>query len=201
MSSVIRTWTGKLIDLASPRIEDIDIYDIAHALAYINRFTGHTRASYTVAEHSVLCSACGAPEDALEKLMHDATEAYLGDVSSPLKSLLTEYQLLERRWMELVRQRFQLGALDSSEVKRIDHLALLAEMESKLSRAGTPIDITQHDPQSGAVLQAMRYAIRNPDGVGHKYWEQAFLNRFHELVAQRALAQIDCDLQVRIGER
>lgn len=197
--SIIHTWTGRNVDVRAPKLEDVDIRDIAHALAHINRFTGHTHGTYTVAEHSVLCSYFGNPDEALEKLMHDASEAYLGDVSSPLKALLQpQYGVLETMWQAAISRKFNLGALDSREVKRIDHLTLLVEMEHKLSRPGLGVSVPADWPQEDAqVLSQLRYHILNPTGFGHKYWEQAFLNRFHELVAERALAQIDSNAQVK----
>lgn len=80
----ITTYTGKQFDFLNPKPEDICIEDIAHALACINRFRGHTRIPYSVAEHCVRASyvPVGNP---LDNLLHDAAEAYIGDVPTPQK--------------------------------------------------------------------------------------------------------------------
>lgn len=86
----IQTATGLRVNPLSMKPEDVDIADIAHALANLCRFTGHTREFYSVAQHSVLVSrllerwGCD-PWVQLWGLMHDAAEAYLGDVASPMK--------------------------------------------------------------------------------------------------------------------
>lgn len=77
---------------------------IAHALSLVNRFAGHTRVPYSVAEHSVRVSYECDPEHALIGLLHDATEAYLADVVRPAKALLPDYQALEQRlWHKIAR--------------------------------------------------------------------------------------------------
>jgi hypothetical protein len=70
-----------------PRAEDVRIEDIAQALAYQCRFNGMVKGGrfYSVAEHCVLCSYLGPEEEALERLLHDAAEAYLGDIIRPIK--------------------------------------------------------------------------------------------------------------------
>ena len=66
-----------------------NIYSIAYSLSFINRFTGHAGA-YSVAQHSILVAQHLPEEFKLSGLLHDATEAYLSDVSSPLKRLMPE---------------------------------------------------------------------------------------------------------------
>jgi hypothetical protein len=105
MSPTILTRCGISFNLVEPTPEMIEIGDIAHALANLCRFTGHTKSFYSVAEHCV--------------------RAYLGDVSSPLKALLPDYQAIEHRLDAVIRQRFGLPAKMSPEVKRAD-LAMLA---------------------------------------------------------------------------
>lgn len=89
--------SGEYFDLAEPEACAFQVSDIAHALGNICRFTGHTQRFYSVAEHSVICSHMVPPEDAMAALMHDAAEAFIGDVSSPLKSLLPDYKAVEQR--------------------------------------------------------------------------------------------------------
>lgn len=92
--TIIETFSGIGFDLLTPRPEDVCLSDIAHALARINRFVGHTGKGYSVAEHSLwvwLVASVTYPDDyelQLHAQIHDAGEAYAGDVSGPLKAAL-----------------------------------------------------------------------------------------------------------------
>lgn len=96
MPAVIQNSLGRKIDLRKPTLDDIDITDIAHSLSLVCRFGGHIKHFYSVAEHSILVakllSEQGAPgELVLAGLLHDAHEAYLGDVTTPVKDVLREH--------------------------------------------------------------------------------------------------------------
>ena len=89
----ICTVTGKELDIFALDQNDIDITDIIHALSMINRYNGHTRFPYTVAQHSVYVAQLeykhsNNARQALAGLMHDAAEAYVGDIVRPLKNTL-----------------------------------------------------------------------------------------------------------------
>lgn len=99
----IRLASGYLIDLLEPDISRIQLTDIATSLSRQERFTGHSRLRSSVAEHSVAVEyiagllipdeMSGDPARNLNKLaraalMHDATEAYVSDLSSPAKRAL-----------------------------------------------------------------------------------------------------------------
>ena len=104
----------------------IDPDDICHALAMLCRYTGHTRTFYSVAEHSVrvrkLLHKRGLPRWVqLQGLLHDASEAYLGDVSTPLKYQLPRYQEMERELMARIMERFGLPVEIHPAVKEADH--------------------------------------------------------------------------------
>lgn len=89
--SWILTATGRRLDLIGSTAADIDALDIARGLSRACRFAGQTVPFYSVAQHSVLASYLVPPEDALHALLHDAAEAYLGDLTGPLKRLLVSY--------------------------------------------------------------------------------------------------------------
>jgi hypothetical protein len=110
-----------------PLEEDIDIVDIAHALSMLVRFNGHCLKFYSVAEHSVHVSKLVAPAQALWGLLHDASEAYLGDVPTPLKKELVRFKELEQVMMEAIARRFQLDAEDHAAIKKADIRMLRVE--------------------------------------------------------------------------
>ena len=87
--STLTTYTGKAFDLLNPKPEMVCIEDIAHSLAHQCRYTGHTREFYSVAQHCVLMAENPElPGDPMAKLLHDADEAYIGDIAKPWKRLL-----------------------------------------------------------------------------------------------------------------
>ena len=69
-SQWIQSWTGRRVFPLDPLPDDIDVRDIAHALAHVNRFTGHTKYGYSVAQHSVLASAHAPPEAKMAARLH-----------------------------------------------------------------------------------------------------------------------------------
>lgn len=116
----LHTHAGLAFDLVEPRVEQVSLRDVAHALSNLCRFTGHASRFYSVAEHSVHVSRrvaadvgrLGLPRRAVWcALMHDAHEAYLGDVASPIKAAMsamggTSWTSFERGVERCVRERF-----------------------------------------------------------------------------------------------
>jgi hypothetical protein len=96
----ILTNSGKRFDLVDPKPEQVDINHIAHALSQIVRFTGHCQIPLTVAEHSIRVSQAiegrgEHPYVCLWGLLHDAHEAYTGDISTPMKEVINSWALKE----------------------------------------------------------------------------------------------------------
>jgi hypothetical protein len=135
---VFNTSSGKLVNLHQPTEDMIDVQDIANALSKICRFGGHSSLFYSVAQHSVLVSAMCA-DLPKEGLMHDASEAYLGDVIKPLKIILgAAYANLETNFEAILSGKYGL-ALDKgtkSIIKRFDIRAL--ELEHRAFIMGDP---------------------------------------------------------------
>lgn len=109
----------------SPRAEDVRIEDIAFALAGIYRWGGHTRM--TVAQHCHQVSLLVPRELALQALMHDASEAYLGDVLRPIKRLQPDYREREDAVMGVLGEVFGFGWPMHDEVREADDLAMAIE--------------------------------------------------------------------------
>lgn len=173
--SWMQTFTGRQFYPLAPRPEDVDPVDIAHALSLICRYGGHTRRFYSVAEHCVLMSRAVAPEHALFALLHDATEAYVGDMVRPLKLHMLEYRQVEWNVWEAITIRFGLaltGRALPREVKEADNRILLDERAAVLSPP--PADWAVEDLQ--------------PLGVQIQCWppemaEHAYTERLRELTS------------------
>lgn len=121
----------------TPRPEEINPADIAHALSLLCRYGGHVDRFYSVAEHCVLMSGAVAPEDALAALLHDATEAYVVDVPRPVKRYLSDYDAIETRLWRVISERFGLPISDNlpAGVKEADNRILLNERNTLMKNA------------------------------------------------------------------
>jgi 5'-deoxynucleotidase YfbR-like HD superfamily hydrolase len=139
-TSAIQTWSGLRFSPLEPDPAAIEIEDIAHALANLCRFGGHCSAFYSIAQHSCLVAdAAGADrKTALHALLHDASEAYLGDLPHPLKhrSPLGElYREIEEPLQTAILARFGLGAAAPAIVKHLDRAALATERAALMRAA------------------------------------------------------------------
>jgi len=121
------TFHGQTIDLAQPDPSTITLRDISHNLSNLVRFNGSTKYRYSVAQHSIYVSKLVAPEHALQALMHDAPEAYLGDVVSPLKGMLPAYKEIEINMWHAICLKFKLDPAVTKEVHMADAQAYLQE--------------------------------------------------------------------------
>jgi len=126
----IRTFTGKYFGLKILDPETICIEDIAHALSHVNRFAGHLPKPYSVAQHSYYASLKASKENKLAALLHDASEAYLGDMPSPFKRMLPDYKFQENRVMEAISKKFGFQYPFHPEIKEIDKGLLQIEFDT-----------------------------------------------------------------------
>lgn len=136
---MIETFSGVKFNLEDPSPDMVRIEDIAHATSNICRYTGHCRRFYSVAEHMVI--GCGlVPEKfQLMYLLHDAAEAYFGDVSRPLKLLLDRYDTLEAYCAIIIYNKFLGRMINPQEqeiVKKADDQMLLLEAKNLMHSHG-----------------------------------------------------------------
>ncbi len=128
----ISTHSGTQINLLDPQPEQIHIEDIAHGLSQTCRFAGQCPLFYSVAQHSVLVADLLPEQWALHGLLHDASEAFMGDLHTGLKQLLPDYKRLENRVLAAVFRHFGLDdtELKPEPVEQADRQALFVEMKA-----------------------------------------------------------------------
>lgn len=116
----IRTYTGKVFDLENLTEDMICIEDIAHALSNTARFAGHSEIMIPVSQHCVMMTHRVPEHLKLAALLHDASEAYIGDMPKPFKSLMPDYQKLEDKIMHMVAGKYGFDYPLAIEVKAAD---------------------------------------------------------------------------------
>lgn len=177
LQNCILTYTGKYVNLIRPDPATLDIVDIAHALSQINRFGGHTRRFYSVAQHSVLASHLVPLKYRLHALLHDAAEAYFGDMVQPLKCM--EESQAYRAWESMMQaeifDRFGLGLQQSDECK-----ACLREADL-IMLATERRDLMAPDSKPWPILDGVKPRGGNINPVSSHLAESMFLARFKEL--------------------
>ena len=126
------THSGKLLDLMKFSEDDVEIDDIAHGLACVNRFGGQARIPISVAQHSVYVSRlCNGTPFTLQALLHDASEAYIGDMIFMLKRSpeMAQYRELESHIQHTIYQKFRCELEEPPELIAADKL--MVEYEAK----------------------------------------------------------------------
>ena len=167
----IRTSSGQLFWPLDAREAEIKLEDLAHALSHLCRFVGHSRHFFSVAQHSVLVSRLCPAADALWGLLHDGSEAYLGDVARPIKYTVCfeSYRAAEAKLQALIYRRFGLTGPEPATVKAADTLALHIELRDLVNSS---------DPaHAAAAAGAAAIVPHKPEVARH-----LFLERFTHLV-------------------
>lgn len=194
-SIFIHTAGGKKVYPFAMTPDQVDIHTIARHLACQNRWLGATqhrfleeRISYSVAEHSVYVSdfvarELGRPDLAFEALMHDAAEAYIGDMIRPLKyspAFYETFKALEEKVEKVIAEKFNLPFPMTPEVKVGDDSVCMAEWEQIVPR--------NPDEQWGSDVTKAGYVVKAaPIGIAMLPPYEAyklFMARFNALYDQ-----------------
>ena len=168
------TFSGVQYFPANPRVEDVRIADIAHALSMLCRYTGHTRRFYSVAEHSVHVSHIVPASLRLAGLMHDAPEAYMNDINRPLKRSLPDYKAIEDRNWAVIAKKFSLPSVLPAEIHEADVRVYLTE------RAVLMPPLPVYEALGSGLSPAPVKILSLEPGAA----KRLFLDRYYELTKQ-----------------
>ncbi len=132
----INTYSGLKFSFSEPKVEQINIFDISKGLAYRGHFGGQSEQFFSIAQHTLLVIDLMPPrfrnkaELGLAALLHDASEAYTGDVVKPLKLMLPDFKVIEDRITEVIFEKFGISTKLLSTVKPYDKEAQQIEYET-----------------------------------------------------------------------
>lgn len=188
------TATGRRFDLAEPNAGEVAPIDIAWALAQINRFTGHTLRPYSVAEHSLLVCEIAERDLKLDArglfaaLVHDAHEAYCGDLCSPAKWAIgkpwADFEGHIESTVHTALGTHVSSHMYAAEIKRADLIALATEKRDLMpsNHAGA-----LHWPVLNGIKPAPWADLRAEWRCRHTWedWRDAWLDHYHHLNAAR----------------
>lgn len=172
----VQTLTGRKFYVLDPEPEDIYIEDISGSLGKICRFNGHPRVPYYVGHHCTLGSyvieeQTGDLLMALAFLLHDASEAYLGDMTRPLRGMpeLEAYREADRKLNLIIEKRFKLpeNIFDSQLIKEVDNRMLFTEKRDLLVAL-----------QWEYTVEPYAFKIKP---WGWKHTQRKYLERYYEL--------------------
>lgn len=135
MSDYITTYSKIHFTPLEPKMQEISIVDIAHALSLMTRANGHFPEFYSVGQHCLHCAAEAKAEGLslrirMACLLHDAGEAYVADITRPVKKNLPDYRRIENELLQTIYRRFlgtKLTPEEEAAVKRIDDSLLYHE--------------------------------------------------------------------------
>lgn len=188
----MQTYSGRKFFPLEPSADDIELIDVAHGLAYTCRYGGHTKRYYSVAEHCVLVSeiierdakASGMPANtvqalALEALLHDSAEAFVGDMVRPLKHQpeMVEFRNAEAKIEDCVRAAFNIISTPESRkiIKIVDDRILVDEIRALMPN---PTMYLETDTLRG--VEPLGVPVH---GWPPEYAQAKFLERYRELAA------------------
>jgi 5'-deoxynucleotidase YfbR-like HD superfamily hydrolase len=155
------TYTGIKFDILNPKIEDINIIDIAHSLSNTCRFGGHCKNFYSVAEHSLLV---GKKMHDISKgitlagLLHDAAEAYIGDVTRPVKIKFPFIEEIESNIRNCIYAKFDLDySKYQNIIETVDKRVLMTELKELIEYTGEYL--VKEEPYTDLEIQCLEPKI------------------------------------------
>lgn len=167
----VSTFLGNRFYPLEPCIDCVDIEDIAHGLAYQCRFNGQTQEFYSVAQHSLIVASLVPTDLRLAALLHDAAEAYLGDMVKPLKVLLPAFAAIEDQVTAIIADTFEIDFSDYGPIKRADLIALATEKR----------DLMPHSAERWSYLDGIRPLAQPIVPMQPGEAKRAFLREFARL--------------------
>lgn len=182
--SYILTASGNNFYYTDIRKENISIDDVFQSLPRLNRFVGHSARAYSVGEHSIYCEMMAnklgfSTRERLLTLIHDFTEAYVGDCPAPLKRLLPEFDAIEKEVELAICKHLEIEPPTEEEhlkVKSIDLTMLVLEMKyltnhdynefvNELTHkefiSNKEFDLTRFNPNENEVRESIKYVFNN----------------------------------------
>lgn len=166
--------SGSYFYFRNPRESEFSIADIAAGLAKICRFNGQCKEFYSVAQHSILVSRIVPEKHALAGLLHDAAEAFVGDMVAPLKALLPEYKAIEREVEAAIFERFGIKLPLDPCIKQADLVLLKTEQRDLMHNSDTWQHIGDLVPMSQEIIPY----------VSPRRAEIEFLNRYFDITGE-----------------
>ncbi|MBS3962577.1 MAG: hypothetical protein KGZ61_12215 [Sandarakinorhabdus sp.] len=160
--------SGSLFDLANPEGSELSLYDIAYGLGRVCRFAGHTGRFYSVAEHCTHVARLVPVRQARAALLHDASEAIIGDVTRPLKAMLPEYRVIEARLDDFIAARFapdgaQPLDLHAAAIKAADRAMCAVEARELMPHAPGYWEGIGADPADMKRARSIRLQCDKPE--------------------------------------
>lgn len=162
MDDYIRTFTKTRFTPTDPKPSDINLRDISHALSLLCRANGHFPYFYSVGQHCVNCAKEAAARGEgrrviLACLLHDASEAYLSDITRPVKKYLPEYLNIEEKLQKAIYEKYLKAPLTPEEaacVKRIDDDMLIYEFREMM---GETLGKATREPEGSPDFSERRF--------------------------------------------
>jgi len=175
-SNWIQTFKGHKFWPIEPMADDVCLEDVAHALSNICRFGGHSLFFYSVAQHAVfvadIIKDLGYDRDfQFYGLHHDDSEAYLSDITRPVKAYLENYKAFEMKLEEVIFEHFKIADDDEKYniMKKADNIALVTEAKYLMSMPPSDWSIKEK-PLDKPII-----------ALGPREAEALFLAKHHEL--------------------